>query len=322
MYETISHAICTALTPRGVSELCASWPRTRPRQLRLPLCASDEPHAGRLADDAAHRLDALRLDVGDQPPHADAADFLVVGEREVHGSRESAAQELGHEREAGGREALHVGDAATVHLVAARPSASNGSVSHGWPSTGTTSVWPESTTPPVVVLPSRAGSVAHRFALVRSSFERQRRRDAVAAEVVAHPVEQREIRIAAHRREADQPCGSAARRRARRPSGSRRRRPRDGRRRRSRGRSSQRARHDSGQHSTGPTGGPPRRCTRRVTAMRTSKNAADLERRAALVARIASISVRSGRSRPARSRSAAAVADDRSTVPMDRSGDA
>ena len=47
--------------------------------------------------------------------------------------------------------------------------ATNGSVSQGWPSTGTTSVWPESTIPPVVALPSRAGSVANRFALRRSS---------------------------------------------------------------------------------------------------------------------------------------------------------
>ena len=33
-------AISTAFTPRGVSELCASWPRTRQRQLFLPLCAT------------------------------------------------------------------------------------------------------------------------------------------------------------------------------------------------------------------------------------------------------------------------------------------
>ncbi len=45
----------------------------------------------------------------------------------------------------------------------------NGSVSHGWPSTGTTSVWPDSTMPPCVALPSRAGSVANRLALRPSS---------------------------------------------------------------------------------------------------------------------------------------------------------
>ena len=48
--------------------------------------------------------------------------------------------------------------------------ATNGFVSHGWPSTGTTSVCPERTTPPSVALPSSAGSVANRFALRRSSL--------------------------------------------------------------------------------------------------------------------------------------------------------
>ncbi|KAK7199596.1 hypothetical protein NESM_000940700 [Novymonas esmeraldas] len=40
-----------------------------------------------------------------------------------------------------------------------------GSLSHAWPSTGTTSVWPDSTTPPCVA-PFDAGSVAHRLACV------------------------------------------------------------------------------------------------------------------------------------------------------------
>ena len=120
------------------------------------------------------------------------------------GLREARRQELGHEREAGRREALHVGDAAAVQAVADRRRASNGSVSHGWPSTGTTSVCPDSTMPPVVALPSRAGSVANRFALRRSSSKVSVAGDAEALEVVAHPVDQREVGVAARGVEADE----------------------------------------------------------------------------------------------------------------------
>ncbi len=78
----------------------------------LALVRDDELHAGRLADDATERLDAARDDVVDQPPHADAADLLVVGQREMQRTREPAAHELGHHREPGRRKALHVGDPA------------------------------------------------------------------------------------------------------------------------------------------------------------------------------------------------------------------
>ena len=69
--------------------------------------------------------------------------------------------------------------------------ATNGSVSHGWPSTGTTSVWPERTMPPSVALPSRERSVAKRFALRRSSSNVSVDENAVAREIVAHPMDQR-----------------------------------------------------------------------------------------------------------------------------------
>ena len=44
-----------------------------------------------------------------------------------------------------------------------------GSESHFWPSTGTTSVWPDSTMPPCVA-PLSPGSVAKRFAFVFSGL--------------------------------------------------------------------------------------------------------------------------------------------------------
>ena len=96
----MSHANCTALTPCGVSDECASWPRTRQRQRFLALVRDDELHAGRLADDAAGRLPRLRDDVGDQSAHADAAHFLVVRKREMQRSLEPAFQEPRRKREA------------------------------------------------------------------------------------------------------------------------------------------------------------------------------------------------------------------------------
>ena len=50
-----------------------------------------------------------------------------------------------------------------------RISAANGSLLHGWPSTGTTSVCADSTMPPSTP-PSAAGKLASRFALVPSAF--------------------------------------------------------------------------------------------------------------------------------------------------------
>jgi len=45
----------------------------------------------------------------------------------------------------------------------------NGGVVHGWPSTGTTSVCPDSTMPPRATLPSCPGNEASRLALRPSS---------------------------------------------------------------------------------------------------------------------------------------------------------
>src|SRR6185437_8071261 len=82
------------------------------------LVGDDELHAGRLADDAAGWRNTARDDVGDQPAHADAADFLVVRQREMQWPRKPAAEELRNEREADRAEALHVGDAAPVQAIA------------------------------------------------------------------------------------------------------------------------------------------------------------------------------------------------------------
>src|SRR4030095_6019400 len=56
-------------------------------------------------------------DVRAEPAHADAADFLVVGQREMQWPLETAAQKFGDERETRRRKAFHVGDAAAGDLV-------------------------------------------------------------------------------------------------------------------------------------------------------------------------------------------------------------
>ena len=144
----------------------------------LALVRDDELHAGRLADDAAQRLDAARDDVVDQPPHADAADLLVVGQREMQRPREAAAHGTP------GTIARPVAEKLFMS-VTPRPTtrspisvASNGSVSHGWPSTGTTSVCPDNTMPPVVALPSLA---AQRREEIRLCADRRRTSACIAA---------------------------------------------------------------------------------------------------------------------------------------------
>src|SRR5947208_6612433 len=55
----------------------------------LAFVRDDQLHPGRLADDAPGRLPALGDDIGDEAPHADAADLLVIGQREMQWARES-----------------------------------------------------------------------------------------------------------------------------------------------------------------------------------------------------------------------------------------
>ena len=71
-------------------------------------------HAGRLADQAGARHEALLAQVGEQPAHAEAADLLVVAEGEVHAERQVGREEIGHLREHGADVGLHVGAAAAV----------------------------------------------------------------------------------------------------------------------------------------------------------------------------------------------------------------
>ena len=84
----------------------------------LALMRDHHLHAGGLAHDAAGRLEALRLHVGDHAPHADAAHLFVVAESQVHRPLELAPEQLGHHHQGGGAVTLHVGYAPAKHFVA------------------------------------------------------------------------------------------------------------------------------------------------------------------------------------------------------------
>ena len=59
-------------------------------------------------------MNAGRLEIGDQAADTDAADLLVVGERDMQRPPEPAPRELGRESECDGDETFHVGAAAAV----------------------------------------------------------------------------------------------------------------------------------------------------------------------------------------------------------------
>jgi hypothetical protein len=76
-------------------------------------------HAGGLADDAGQRRDAGVLHVGDQLAHAQAADFLVVTERQMHRERRLAVQEIAGVGQRHADKTLHVAAAAAVEPAVA-----------------------------------------------------------------------------------------------------------------------------------------------------------------------------------------------------------
>ena len=78
------------------------------------LVGVDHGHHGRLADDDGTRPGHFACHAGGQPVGADAADLLVIGEREVNRLLELGLLELRQHGEADGIERLHVAGAATM----------------------------------------------------------------------------------------------------------------------------------------------------------------------------------------------------------------
>ena len=116
----------------------------------LALVRDDQAHPGRLTDDAARRLDSSRNDVRQQPAHADAADLFVVRQREMQRAVEARGARIRGTNASPMAEKLFMSVAPRPYSRSPLTVAVNGSESQGWPSTGTTSVWPERTMPPVV----------------------------------------------------------------------------------------------------------------------------------------------------------------------------
>jgi hypothetical protein len=69
----------------------------------------DRLHPRWLAHHAQRRLQARLIDVLDQALGAEAADFLVIADEQVQRPHELARLHVGHSRQTGRDEALHIG---------------------------------------------------------------------------------------------------------------------------------------------------------------------------------------------------------------------
>ena len=145
-----SAAVMTALTPRWVALEWASWPVTTVSNEIDALVGVGHMHARRFTDDDDARLDAGRRDAHDHAVDAEAADLFVVGlSARWTGAARPQALERRRQGEGDGDESSSCprcrgrrgGRPVPDHRERiCCPTA--------WPSTGTTSVWPDSTTPP------------------------------------------------------------------------------------------------------------------------------------------------------------------------------
>ena len=95
-------------------------PRTSTRNERLPLWPTTTFIEVGSPTKQADGLDAGGAEMRDQGPHADAADLLVMGKRQVDRRGERARDHLRHRRQTAGEIALHVGCAAAMQAAAAR----------------------------------------------------------------------------------------------------------------------------------------------------------------------------------------------------------
>lgn len=85
----------------------------------LALVRDHRAHRGRLADDAARRLDAVGLQIAQQAAHADTADLLVIRQRQMETGIALGRHEVGHGRQRHRDEALHVGRAPPIQAPVA-----------------------------------------------------------------------------------------------------------------------------------------------------------------------------------------------------------
>ncbi len=180
----------------------------------LSLVGADHPHFGGFANDAAKRTGPALDELVQQPAHADAADLLVVGEGEVNRSRELAGKDFGRHREHDGDEALHVARPAPVKPAVpfddregiARPLLTVDRHDVGVPGKNQ---------PTLAFRPQRGEQIRLAAALVEYQFGC----DAEPGQIVAHPMNQRQIRIPAGGVERNKPADDVERCRTRRSHG-------------------------------------------------------------------------------------------------------
>ena len=87
------------------------------------------------------------------------------------------------------------------YSLPSRSTSVNGSVSHAWLVTGTTSVWPESAMPPT----SAGPMVANRLAFCPSARRHAHAVDAMAAQITLDEFDDRDVGLVAGRVEGDEP---------------------------------------------------------------------------------------------------------------------
>ncbi len=81
---------------------------------RLALVTDGELHQGRLADHAQERTYRCQMQDIEQPPHADAADLFVMGQRQLQRARQGHVRSIEHRVDSQGDKALHVAGATAV----------------------------------------------------------------------------------------------------------------------------------------------------------------------------------------------------------------
>src|SRR6218665_3901850 len=168
MKQIMRAAYSMALTPCGVSAEYAAWPWTRQRYRLMPLWAT----TGRMP------VGSPTMEPSGNTPRACRSMIISGGPTQPTSSSNERARCKG----LASRVACIVGSsdsavpmnpfmshAPRAYSLPSRRLALKGWELQAWPSTGTTSVWPDSTMPPVL-LPSCAGSVANRLALAPDAW--------------------------------------------------------------------------------------------------------------------------------------------------------
>ena len=165
MKPTSCAAYSTAFTAVVVSDECASRPRMRQQKSRLPLWATIACMSvgSPMMQPAGLMPRSARSATSPRTPRK-VVSSSKVSDR-CTGSRACAARNLGAQASAMAMKPF-MSAVPRPWMRPSRCAALNGSVAHSWPSTGTTSVCPDSTMPRVFIAAASSASVQNRFAFL------------------------------------------------------------------------------------------------------------------------------------------------------------